>query len=637
MLAELAPDVASVAADELAHAGILVVGEPLQFRHPLVREAVLESIGERERARAHARAARLLIAAGEPSQRAAVHLLESDPAGDPEVVTALRRAAGDALVDGTPGLAISALSRALREPPERDERPLVLSELGVVEARVGKSDEALKHVENAFVAASSPALLIDYAVTYAVLLINRLRFSEAEALIDRVAESIEVPERRLMLEANIFGWSYGVPAASERLARLTKGMTGDSPAKRLLLGFQAVEAAKSGVVSAPEAAGVVSAAFGRGAFLEEFGPHSPVYVRMIVEISHLKDPDDELDRELARAVDVARRQAAWVCLSVATTFRGHGAFKRGKLLTAEAEARTGLEILTQTGYLAGNPFPLVLLVDILNAAGDFGEADRLLELNGLSGLLPDGPLFPQLLGARGRLRLSQGRFEEGLADLEASRARFDKAGESGAILRSDVARSLVPALMRVGREEEARGMADEALRLARAYAQPRYLAETLRARALAQAGGPDIDLLHEAAATWQQIDAPLGLARTLVDIGAALRRRRQPAAAREPLRQALDLARACGARPLAQQAEHELRAAGARPRRDRITGRDALTGTELRVAHLAIEGMTNRQIAEALFVTKKTVESHLAHIYQKLGIQARNELQQALGGTAKRG
>jgi DNA-binding NarL/FixJ family response regulator len=123
--------------------------------------------------------------------------------------------------------------------------------------------------------------------------------------------------------------------------------------------------------------------------------------------------------------------------------------------------------------------------------------------------------------------------------------------------------------------------------------------------------------------------------RTLEDIGIALRRRRQPSAAREPLRRALDLARACGARAVAERAEHELRAAGARPRRDRITGRDALTATESRVANLAIEGMTNRQIAETMFVTKKTVESHLDHVFHKLGIHARGELQRALATSGE--
>jgi DNA-binding CsgD family transcriptional regulator len=632
-LAEVERQSASLAADKLAHADILVVGEPLRFRHPMVRAAVLESIGERERALAHARAARLLIAAGEPFQRAAVHLLESDPVGDPEVVSALRTAAQDAIVDGTPELAISALRRALREPPGRTERPLVLKELAVVEAQIGNSDAALGHFEEAFTAASSVEQIIDRAATYAVLLVNRLKFEEAEALIDRVARSIDDPERRLMLEAEIFGWSYGVPAASERLARLTTDMTGDTPAKRLLLGFQAVEASKSGAVSAPDAAQVVSAALGQGFLLTEFGPHSPIYVRMIVEFAHLQEPDDEFDRELARAVDESRRHAAWVCLSVASTFRGVNATKRGQLLTAEAEARTGLEILTQTGYLAGNPFPLVVLVDVLNAAGDFDEAERLLEVNGFNGPLPDGPLIPQLLSARGRLRLSQGRFEEGLADLEGSRARLEQAGQFGAIPSLDVARALAPALLQAGREEEARELADEALRIARAHAQPRNVADALRTQALTHVGGPDVDQLQEAAATWERIDAPLGLARTLVDLGAALRRRRQPAAARDPLRRALDLARACGARPLAERAEHELRAAGARPRRDRITGRDALTATELRVANLATEGMTNRQIAETLFVTKKTVESHLDRVFRKLDIHARGELQQALSAT----
>jgi len=251
-------------------------------------------------------------------------------------------------------------------------------------------------------------------------------------------------------------------------------------------------------------------------------------------------------------------------------------------------------------------------------------------VNGFGGPLPDGPNFPQLLAARGRLRLSEGRFEEGLADLEAARARYKQAGDFGAIPGGYLAPTLVPALMRAGREEEAREIATEASRSARAFAQPRYAADVLRALALSHADGPDIDQLWEAAATFERIHAPVSLARTLIDVGAALRRRRQPAVAREPLRRALDLARACGARALAEQAEHELRAAGARPRRDRITGRDALTATELRVAHLAIEGMTNRQIAETLFVTKKTVESHLDHVFHKLGIHARGELQQAL-------
>ena len=149
-------------------------------------------------------------------------------------------------------------------------------------------------------------------------------------------------------------------------------------------------------------------------------------------------------------------------------------------------------------------------------------------------------------------------------------------------------------------------------------------------RPCAAVPGPDVDQLWEAAAIYERVDSPIDLARTLVEIGSALRRDRRPAAARDPLRRALDLARACGARPLAERAEHELRASGARPRRDRITSSDALTATERRVAQLALAGMTNRQIAETLFITRKTVERHLEHIFRKLGIHARGELGPAL-------
>ena len=86
-----------------------------------------------------------------------------------------------------------------------------------------------------------------------------------------------------------------------------------------------------------------------------------------------------------------------------------------------------------------------------------------------------------------------------------------------------------------------------------------------------------------------------------------------------------------GAAPLVEAARQELRALGLRPRRSAVTGPDSLTPTERRVAELAASGLTNRQAAEALFVTVKTVETHLARVYQKLGISTRTELLQAIG------
>ena len=109
-----------------------------------------------------------------------------------------------------------------------------------------------------------------------------------------------------------------------------------------------------------------------------------------------------------------------------------------------------------------------------------------------------------------------------------------------------------------------------------------------------------------------------------------MRRSGQNAAAREPLRSGLELAQVCGAAPLADRAHEELLATGARPRRTATSGIDSLTPSELRVARLAVDHMTNKEIAQSLFVTTKTVESHLHHVFQKLNVSSRQELEAAL-------
>jgi DNA-binding CsgD family transcriptional regulator len=116
----------------------------------------------------------------------------------------------------------------------------------------------------------------------------------------------------------------------------------------------------------------------------------------------------------------------------------------------------------------------------------------------------------------------------------------------------------------------------------------------------------------------------------------ALRRSGHRTAARGPLAEALDLAAHCGARGLAARAREELKACGARPRNEWRTGVEALTPRELRVARLAAEGRTNREIAQALYVTLKTVEGHLARVYAKLNIGSRSELRQGLEGEKTR-
>jgi DNA-binding CsgD family transcriptional regulator len=143
--------------------------------------------------------------------------------------------------------------------------------------------------------------------------------------------------------------------------------------------------------------------------------------------------------------------------------------------------------------------------------------------------------------------------------------------------------------------------------------------------------------LREAAELAAASGARLEHARCLIELGAALRRANQRTTAREPLRTGLDLAYRCGATRLAQQARAELLAAGARPRRGALTGLEALTASERRVAELAAAGMSNPEIAQSLFVTLNTVEGHLRHAYQKLSISSRGQLPAALRAAVPEG
>ena len=120
------------------------------------------------------------------------------------------------------------------------------------------------------------------------------------------------------------------------------------------------------------------------------------------------------------------------------------------------------------------------------------------------------------------------------------------------------------------------------------------------------------------------------LATALAEHGAALRRAGRRAEAREPLREARDRAHRCGATALEARVHEELVIAGARPQRLAFSGVDALTASERRVAELAVRGLRNREIAEALFVSLKTVEVHLGRTYTKLGIKGRSQLAEAL-------
>jgi DNA-binding CsgD family transcriptional regulator len=151
----------------------------------------------------------------------------------------------------------------------------------------------------------------------------------------------------------------------------------------------------------------------------------------------------------------------------------------------------------------------------------------------------------------------------------------------------------------------------------------------------ASSRGPHgVALFEEAVDLLGESPAKLEHAKARTELGAALRRANRRVAARDHLRRAVELATICGAASLAARAERELLATGARPRRVALSGVDSLTPSERRVAEMAAEGRTNREMAQALFVTQRTVEVHLTSIYRKLEINSRSQLAAALGEPA---
>ncbi len=308
--------------------------------------------------------------------------------------------------------------------------------------------------------------------------------------------------------------------------------------------------------------------------------------------------------------------------------------RRGQVLVLEGRLR----VLQDGDFAPGLGFAATVLADIAVEAGEPGEAQALLDLLPQQGWAA-GVGTVLIPAARGRLRLAQGRAADALADFQACDDLFS-AGTWGMQIRETGyvhARSgAALALLRLGERQRARQLADAELADVRVFGAPRALGIALRGAGLVRGGKEGLALLGDSVAALDDSPALLERAHSLAEFGAALRRSGRRAAAREPLSRALELAAYCGARPLAARAGDELKATGARPRREWRTGVEALTPSELRVARLAAEGRSNRQIACELYVTLKAIEGHLARVYVKLGIEGRAQLPHVLAAEKTR-
>ncbi len=597
----------------------------LRFVHPLVRSAVYQDLAPPVRQRWHKRAARMLDEEDAASAEVTVHLLAAAATGDAWVVDRLRRAAADARRRGAPDVAVQCLERALAEPPAAGARGDVLFELGSAQTFHAPATAA-EHLTEALARSAGWPRRGEIALALSQALGLCGRFADAvEVLQAAIGESgedrspIAISLQSAVL--NVARWDLDTrPVMRPILERLqAKADAGEDldPQVHANLAIElgaagldrelAIRHARAAVRATPRLMSLTSTALPEAVTVLLFGGMS-------------REAADGAQTWLRLA-----RQRGWPLASaLAATAASLVALYDGEVGQALAY---GQQAMTGGGWIStmATAFMIPALID----RDAIDEARALLAAGNLDG--PLGLTWPYNVArhARGRLHAAAGDHAAAVRDLLKAGELAELWGVRNPTLmpwRSDAALSLTA----LGDGPAASRLCAEEIELAQRWGAPLGLGIALRAAGVA--GGGDTELLTEAVSVLRRSPARLELARALIDLGAAQRRAGSRGRAREVLREGLDLAHAMGGLALAARARRELVVAGGRPRRDATRGRDALTPSELRVAQLAAGGRTNRQIAQALFVTQRTVENHLTSTYAKLGISSRPELPAALAG-----
>lgn len=631
-LAGLDPDEAASAADQLRASAILDPGPSMRFVHPLVRSAVYLDIPAGERGRKHAEAAERLRGERASSEQIATQLLASEPQGNGAAVETLVEAGERALAAGAPSSAVTYLERALREPPDPERAtvltPLITACLRAADLTTLASIEADVQAE----LEREPALRTEWAIDLATWMALSARFEEAASMLKgaiEIALERDEIEKAFQFEAQLRTIAMMLPSGPEvNLDRYRDQIDPDTPGGRLAAALEAGSAAAGG--KAEDAAEAAKRALGEdGAlFAEELDFTAPTMVIFTLLVS---DQFEVAQRGARQALSFALERGATTEISVARCLNGLVSWLGGDLSAAEADLRQGIELARLAGLA-----PLLLmftpiLVDVLVQRDELQAAEAELQTLGASGgaQLPPAPPFLGIFLARGHWYLEKGEYEAAIADFDSVQVVADSIGFGGgpALMASSYA---VTACLALDRLEEARKWADDALSMTERWGPPAGVGAALAVMAATRSGEERIEMLEEAVTLLDGTLLRAAHTNSLLQLGVALRRHGRRADARAPLREAIDLARRRGAVLIARRASEELQATGEKVRSYAPIGVESLTPSERRVAELAASGMTNRQIAQSLFVTVKTVEAHLSATYDKLDIGSRRQLSDAL-------
>jgi DNA-binding CsgD family transcriptional regulator len=623
-LAEIDGSEAARIARGLTDIELLARDDPFAFMHPLLRRSVYDRLSATERQALHSGAATQLQAQGASAETIATHVRELPPAASTDAVAALREAAAAAMARAAPDLAIPLLHRALAEGAVDPGRAVLLLELGRAESYT-RDPQGIAHLEEAFdLAAGDPHLRARVAVLLTDFLSAAGRWADClEVLTTAVTEldgrdpelTVELEALRAATMAHDPHFAADFDRERDRFDELSRGESWSALALAALLA--AVTAFRC---EPPEAVrALADRALRGGRLLGERGGGGWAVGQVIPALVLI----EEHDRALELSDEVLARGRAAGSLFGATAgvaSRGFVHCRRGDLVAAEADLREAHAMLAASGIAMWLTSVMHFFCDAILERPSLDDIAEMVEAMELEPAFQTTAGGVMLLETRGRLAMARGEPQRAVEGLEVCLAtsRQLKAGPSFTWCRSTLALALPP-----DQGERAAALAAEELELARHAGIPRGVGVALRAAGLLAGGDEGVGLLREAAATLEGSPARLEYARSLVELGAALRRQRKRGEARAHLAEGMDLAFRCGADRLVARADEELHAAGARPRRAARSGAGALTSSELRVARLAAAGQSNIAIARALYLSPKTIETHLIKSYRKLGLSGR--------------
>ena len=609
----------------LIAAEILRPDPPLGFVHALVRDAVYLELSPSERELEHERAAKALADLGAAPEIVAGHLLAVPPRGERWVAEVLLQAGGLASRRGATTSAASYLRRALDERPADQDRTRLLSELGWVESHVD-IPSASEHLREAYELLEDPLQRARVAEILAGIL---LLSGAADDAVDVARTSTaqlgdrHQDQRRAIEAMELYGIAFGaqIPDAAARLARVRAAGVPSQLGAKLLAAVAAWDWALGGG-AARDCCELARAVLADGSLIARY----PGYGATIPGIVLVLADDDEALAVWDAAMTGARQQGSLYSICSANIFRGWTWLQRGELSEAEEslrEAREQLrELLDPESHSVA--YGAAHLARVLIERGDLAGARAALAARGNPNPASDADALVRR--AEIELLLAEHSWDEALAAADEYHARL-RGIDNPAWGPWRSLKAL--ALDGLGRRDEARNLIDEELEAARRWGAPGAVARALRLLGTLR-GEDGHELLREAVRIAEASPARLEHAKALVALGSALRRAGQRSESREPLRRGFELAARCGAPSLADWARTELYSAGSRPRREALSGPESLTPSERRIAELAAAGHSNRDIAQTLYVTPKTVEVHLTSIYRKLGISTRTALSESL-------